>query len=100
VNSKLAVAAASIAALVTSCVSADPDMGSLAPNQVNLTERALPEPSKLTHIRVTLPRTLFHERPASFVRGWLWGSRWKAADIAAENSIMFFMLNPSLTYDL
>jgi hypothetical protein len=54
----------------------------------------------LTHIWVTLPRTLFRERPVSFVIDGLWGSGWKAADIAAENSIMFFMLNPSLTYDL
>ena len=39
------------------------------------TECALPDPFNLTHIRVTLPLTLFHERPASFVIEIdLWGS--------------------------
>ena len=43
--------------------------------------RALsPEPIDLTHIRVTLPRALFHENPASLVIEGLWGSRRKAGD--------------------
>ena len=38
-----------------------------------MTKYLLSEPIKLTHIRVTLPPALVHERPASFVIEGLWG---------------------------
>ncbi len=48
--------------------------------QRHVTECALSEPVQLTHIRVTLPRILFREEPASFVIERLCGSRRKAGN--------------------
>jgi hypothetical protein len=56
-------------------------------HQRYLTEFDISEPVELTLIRVNLPRTLSHEKAASFVIERLWGSRRKAS--AKLEAILF-----------
>jgi hypothetical protein len=59
--------------------------GSFPTLQLYSTETVFSGPVKLTHIRVTLPSTLFHERTPFLAIGRLWGSRRKVgADDLSE----------------